>query len=131
MLFPTAAQKADKLHDVCASNSLPTGAKRTRGRAGGLIPEDFVDHEGVTLVGAGVNVVSVVVNHDTELVLALLDVPVVGLLAETGDGARPVVVEPPVTLVLRVSPVLELAWIVAVRAAVAVGVAGHDVPPGP
>ena len=129
MLFPTAAQKADKLHDVCASNSLPTGAKRTK--AGGLIPEDFVDHEGVTLVVAGVNVVSVVVNHDTELVLALRDVPVVGLLAETGDGARPVVVEPPVTLVLRVSPVLELAWIVAVRAAVAVGVADHDVPPGP
>ena len=92
MLFPTAAQKADKLHDVCASNSLPTGAKRTK--ASDLIPEDFVDHEGVTLVVAGVNVVSVVVNRDTELVLALLDVPVVGPFAETSDGARPVVVEP-------------------------------------
>ena len=80
---------------------------------------------------AGVDVVSVVVDHDTELVLALLDFPVVGLLAETGDGARPVIVEPPVTLVLRVSPVLELAWVVAVSAAVAVFVADHDVPSCP
>lgn len=96
-----------------------------------LVSEDFVDHEGVTLVVTGVDVVSVLIDHDTELVLALFDFPVVRLLAETCDGAGPVIVEPPVTLVCRVSPVLELAWVPALGATVTVLVADHDVPSCP
>ena len=95
-----------------------------------LVLDDFINREGVLLVVAGVDVVSVVVDPHLHLVCALLERPVVSVLAQTHHGVRHVVNHPPIVLVTGPLVHVEAAWVVALGAAVAVGVADHDVPDG-
>jgi len=75
-----------------------------------------------------VDVVSRRVDHDSDLVRTCVELLVVGSSAHASDGAVDVIVHPPVTLVMGVLPHANLTWVVALSAAVTVGVAEHDVP---